>query len=206
MSCCKYSYLFALSFKIFISSFYFWLLWLFLAVQAFSPVVATFFEWGLLSTWVAPAVQCSGSSCCDSRGLGHRLNSCGRWAWLLGGMRNFPRPDIKLLSPALAGEFFTPPGKPCLLCFNNFFFSYFAWLPFPISSFPSQIIQLYNLVYVPTISLQMRSLFIIITYICIYNRLNQKFKLKGKKTYFHIFHSEMLNFKVLIQKPVTWLL
>ena len=44
----------------------------------------------------------------------HRLNSCGAWAYLLRGMWHLPRSGIELVSPALAGRFFTtkPPGKP----------------------------------------------------------------------------------------------
>ena len=44
----------------------------------------------------------------------HRLNSCGAQTSFLHGMGELPRPGIKLVSPALAGAFFTtePPGKP----------------------------------------------------------------------------------------------
>ena len=46
--------------------------------------------------------------------LEHRLRSCGAQAWLLRGMWGLPRPGNELVSPALAGGFFTtePPGKP----------------------------------------------------------------------------------------------
>ena len=41
------------------------------------------------------------------------LSSCGTWAYLLRGMWNRPWPGIELVSPALAGAFFTtgPPRK-----------------------------------------------------------------------------------------------
>ena len=53
-------------------------------------------------------------SSCGSLTLEHRLNSCGKWAYLLHNMWDLPRPGVKLMSPALAGEFFTTesPGKP----------------------------------------------------------------------------------------------
>ena len=43
-----------------------------------------------------------------------QLSSCGTWAQLFHGMWNLPRgPEIKPLSPALAGTFLSiaPPGK-----------------------------------------------------------------------------------------------
>ena len=52
------------------------------------------------------------SSCC-SWALEHRLNSCGTLARLLLGMWDLPESKIKLVSPELAGRFFTaePPRK-----------------------------------------------------------------------------------------------
>ena len=43
-----------------------------------------------------------------------RLSRCGSRAQLLRGMCDLPRPGLKPVSPALAGEFSTaaPPGKP----------------------------------------------------------------------------------------------
>ncbi len=41
----------------------------------------------------------------SSRTLEHRLSSCGTRAWLLLGMWNLPRPEIKPVSPALADRF-----------------------------------------------------------------------------------------------------
>ena len=51
---------------------------------------------------------------CDSQALKHRLNTCGTWAQLHGGMWDLPGPGIDPMSFALAGRFFTtePPGKP----------------------------------------------------------------------------------------------
>ena len=68
--------------------------------------------------------RCVGFSSCSTRaqnlqplGLECRLGSCGTWAQLLRHTWDLPRPGIKLVSPTLAGRFFTtePPGKP-LLC------------------------------------------------------------------------------------------
>ena len=62
-------------------------------------------EYGLL--------ELTGFSGCDSQALGHS----GTRASLLRGMRDLPGPGIELLSPALAGRFFTfePAGKPSTL-------------------------------------------------------------------------------------------
>ena len=45
--------------------------------------------------------------------VAHRLSSCGTRAYLLLGTWDLPRSGIKLMSPALAGGFFTtePAGK-----------------------------------------------------------------------------------------------
>ena len=84
--------------------FYFWLHWVFVAVQAFSIAVS------------------GGTTLVDTRRLlllqsivsrRMRFNSCSSWTWLLRGMQNFPGPGIKPMSPALAGRFLStvPPGK-----------------------------------------------------------------------------------------------
>ena len=41
------------------------------------------------------------------------VNGLGCWAWLLRGVRDLPRPEVKPVSPALAGGFLAPgpPGK-----------------------------------------------------------------------------------------------
>ena len=84
-------------------------------------------EWGLLSSRGVWASLCGGFSCCRAQALGHsdfsscgswalehRLKSCGTQAYLFCGMWDLSRSRIKLMSPALAGRFFTtePPGKP----------------------------------------------------------------------------------------------
>ena len=55
-----------------------------------------------------------GLSSCGLWALEYRLSSCGTWARLLHSMWYLPRSGIELMSPALAGGFFTtePPGKP----------------------------------------------------------------------------------------------
>ena len=60
-----------------------------------------------------------GFSSCGSRALERRLSSCGARAQLLCGMWDLPGPELKPVSPALAGGFLTtaPPGKPLLLFF-----------------------------------------------------------------------------------------
>ena len=58
-------------------------------------------------------VVARGLSSCDSQALGHRLGSCGPQTQLLHSMWGIPGSGTKLVSPALASEFFTtePPGK-----------------------------------------------------------------------------------------------
>ena len=48
--------------------------------------------------------------------VGHRLNSCGTWAYLLSCMWDLPGPGIELMFPALAGGFLTTrPSRKSLL-------------------------------------------------------------------------------------------
>ena len=56
---------------------------------------------------------CTGFSSCGLQALEHRLRSCGAWAQLLCGLWDLPGPELKPVSPALAGGFLTakPPGK-----------------------------------------------------------------------------------------------
>lgn len=80
-------------------------------------------EQGLLSSCsVAQASHCDGFSYCTAWGLSRLglqqlqhmgLSSCGTWAKLLLGTCDLPRPQIKLVSPAVADGFLTtgPPGK-----------------------------------------------------------------------------------------------
>ena len=62
---------------------------------------------GLQQLW------CMGFSSCGLWALERRLGSCGTRAQLLCSMWDLPRPGLKPMSPALAGEFLTtvPPGK-----------------------------------------------------------------------------------------------
>ena len=56
----------------------------------------------------------AGFSSCGSQAAEYRLNSCDARAQLLHSMWDLPRPGTELMSPALAGTFFTtePPEKP----------------------------------------------------------------------------------------------
>ena len=64
------------------------------------------------------ASRCTGFSSRECA-LGHRLNSMVQWISLLRGMWNLPGSGIELVSPGLAGRFFTaePLGKPCYFIF-----------------------------------------------------------------------------------------
>ena len=70
---------------------------------------------GLQGAWASEVVA-RGLSSCGSRALGHRLSSCGTWAWLISGVWGLPGPGIDPVSPALAGRFFTtePPASTIL--------------------------------------------------------------------------------------------
>ena len=94
---------------------YFWLCWVFSKCG----------ELGLLSSCSTRASNCRGFSYCGAQALGHtgfsscgsqapELSSCSTRIQLVRGMQHLPRLGIKLMSFALAGEFFTtePPGKP----------------------------------------------------------------------------------------------
>ena len=96
---------------------YFWLCWVFLAACV---LFSSCREQGLLSGCDVQASHCSGFSCCwawalgpkgfsscSSRALGYRLNSYGVAVLLLCGMWDLPGPGIELMSPTLAGRFFT---------------------------------------------------------------------------------------------------
>ena len=90
---------------------YFWLCWFFVAFLVvvcglLIAVAFLFAEHGLQGA--------AGSRSCDSCAPEHRLNSCGVQAQLLLGLWGLPELGIELMSPALAGGFFTtePPWKP----------------------------------------------------------------------------------------------
>ena len=102
-------FLFFFKFIIFI---YFWLRWVFAAVQ------------GLLTAVASPVAE---------HGLQERrLSSCGVRAQLLCGTEDPPGPGLEPVSPALAGGLSTtvPPGKPFLNVFNVL-----MWLLFRASSY-----------------------------------------------------------------------
>ena len=62
-------------------------------------------------------LELTGFRGCGSQALGHSFSRCGTRASLLRGMRDLPGPGTELLSPALAGRFFSfePAGKPSTL-------------------------------------------------------------------------------------------
>ena len=60
----------------------------------------------------ARSLPCAHFSSCGSPTLEHRLHSRGEQAQLLHRMWGLPTPGIEPMSPALAGGFFEPPGKP----------------------------------------------------------------------------------------------
>ena len=76
--------------------------------------------WGLFYNCIAQASHGGGFSChrahspgcpdfdsSGSQALEHRLRSCGSWTSLLQGTWDLPRSGIELMSPALAGGFFS---------------------------------------------------------------------------------------------------
>ena len=90
---------------------YFWLFWVFVAVQTCCGAWGLSFWW-LLWLW-SVALGLLGFSSCYSWTLEHRFNSCRAWAWLLCGMWDLPKSDIEAASLASAGEFLNlePSGK-----------------------------------------------------------------------------------------------
>ena len=102
--------------------------WVFAAaLRLFSSCI----EWGPLGSIQAPhcvashcraqTPVCVGFSSFQSQAADHKLNSCDTLFLLLSGMWDLPRPGIKPVSPALAGEFFTtePPGKLIESCLDS---------------------------------------------------------------------------------------
>ena len=95
---------------LFIYFIYFWLRWVFVSVRGLSLVAASRGHsssrcTGLSLSW--PLVA-------EHRLQTRRLSSCGSRAQSLRGMWDLPRPELELVSPALAGRLSTtaPPGKP----------------------------------------------------------------------------------------------
>ena len=62
---------------------------------------------GLSCCWSVWALECAGFSSCSSRVLEHRITSCGAWAQLLHSLWDVTESGTKLVSPTLAGVFFT---------------------------------------------------------------------------------------------------
>ena len=107
---------------------YLWLHWVFVTVNRLSLVAARGQRGrgrGLLSSCSVQASHYGGLSCCGARALGcfsscspwaleQKLSSWGTWAQLFHSMWDHPGPGTELVSPALAGRFFTtePPEKP----------------------------------------------------------------------------------------------
>ena len=95
----------------------FWLCWVFAAVRVF---LYSYGEWGLPCICGVQASHCDGFSCCKARAVGAsasavvapRIYSTGSTV-VTHGPWDLPGPGLKLMSPALAGGFFTtePPGK-----------------------------------------------------------------------------------------------
>ena len=77
-----------------------------LGVGLLPVVVSPLVEHELSGTWASAVATCRLSSS-RSRALEHRLSSHGAGAELLRGMWVLPRSGIDLVSPALAGGFFT---------------------------------------------------------------------------------------------------
>ena len=129
-------------FKIYLVS-SFWLCWLFIAVRGLSVVVESgsllwlqlsviaesgflpwlwFFSFSL--QWILLLQGMGPQSTMASVFAAHGLGSCGPWAQLSLSMWVLPGPGIVLMSPALAGGFFTtePLGKPKSVILKQTFF------------------------------------------------------------------------------------
>ena len=109
--------------KFYLYIYIFWLCWVFIAVWAFSLVVASGVNSKVVvcRLLIAMAASCRaralgyvGFSGCGSRALEYRLSSCAAQDSLLCGMWDPPESGIELRSPALAGGLFTIElsGKP----------------------------------------------------------------------------------------------
>ena len=89
----------------------FWLCWVFAAVRVF---LYSYGEWGLLCICGVQASHCDGFSCCKAGAVGApasavvapRIYSTGSTV-VTHGPWDLPGPGLKLMSPALAGGFFT---------------------------------------------------------------------------------------------------
>ena len=91
-----------------------------LVSRGYSPVAAHRLLTPVASLVAEHRLQVQGLQQLWLPGLEHRLNSCGQRAQLLWDMCDLLRSEIKSVSPALAGGFFTtgPPEKPYPLFFR----------------------------------------------------------------------------------------
>ena len=80
--------------------------------------------WGTQASVVAPC----GLSSCRSWSLGHRLNTCGTWDFLLCGMWDISQLGIEPMSSALAGRLFTTTTRETLKLIFNWSRRYWAGL------------------------------------------------------------------------------
>ena len=96
--------------------YFFWLCWVFVAARGlflvvesggYSLVQCVGFSLRWLLLLQSTDSRRAGFSSCGSQALESRLSSCGARALLLHGMWDLPRPGLKPVSPALAGEFLT---------------------------------------------------------------------------------------------------
>ena len=93
---------------------YVWLCWVFIPVQAFSPVQRVratpqlqgtgFSLWRRFVSWRTGSRADMWAQQLCSQALGHRCYGCGARAELLHGLWDPPGPGIKLRSPVLAGR------------------------------------------------------------------------------------------------------
>ena len=96
---------------------YYLFIYLFMAVLGLCFCARAFSNWGkqepLLIAVLGP-LTIAASPVAEHRLQTRRLSNCGSRAQLLRGMWDLPRPELKPVSPALAGRPSTtaPPGKP----------------------------------------------------------------------------------------------
>ena len=93
-------------------------------VRGLLTAVAAFVAEHRLQGTRASVAVAHGLNSCNSPAREHRLSSWGTWAQLLHGMWDLQTPGIELVSPPLAGTFFTtePLEKPLnlvLTCAHN---------------------------------------------------------------------------------------
>ena len=117
-----------------ISFFFFFLIYLFLAVLGLRFCARAFSscgKWGPLFIAVRGPLTIAASLIAEHRLQTRRLSSCGSQAQLLCGMWDLPRPGLEPVSPALAGRFSTtaPPGKPYFILFYGWVIFHCLYVP-----------------------------------------------------------------------------